>query len=291
VLGAETTLRAIRRASCPVLAVGPGLDAAPRTVVVATDFSPASARAAELVAPLLAHGATMHFVHVWQPIGVADPRTEALDDAYRVGLPARFDRLTTALALPPTITVRHEIREGAPVERILDFAEARRADLIVAGRHGLGVLERILVGSVTATLLRRAPCSLFVAPEPPFAEADRLRRLVSGASESRTPGEWSAQLDAFTRRNAGRRVALESDYPLLGAETEETGFAFAGAAYDPHDRRVELMFGGSGGGTAHLTRGITGIAAITVLTTPHGADVVLRIDHRDGQTRLRFLPA
>jgi hypothetical protein len=150
------------------------------------------------------------------------------------------------------------------------------------------VLERILVGSVTTSLLRRAPCSLFVVPEPPFTEADRLRRLVSGSSESRTPDEWSAQLDAFTRRNAGRRVALESDYPLLGAETQETGFAFAGAAYDPHDRRVELMFGDADGGTAHLTRGITGIVAITVLTPQHGADVALRIDHSDGQTRLRF---
>ena len=51
-LGSETTLRAIRRASCPVLAVGPQFAAQLRNVVVAIDFSPASAKAVESVIPL-----------------------------------------------------------------------------------------------------------------------------------------------------------------------------------------------------------------------------------------------
>lgn len=178
----ETTLRTIRRARCPVLAVGPAFAGRPRTVVVATDFSPASAWAAESVVPLLAEGATLHLVHVWQPIGMADSRTQLRDDAYRSALPDRFARLTSALTLPDAVTVAHEIREGAPASRLAEFAAAHHADLIVAGRHGLGVVERILVGSVTTGLLRRAPCSVYVAPEPPFADADRFRRAMTDAS-------------------------------------------------------------------------------------------------------------
>ena len=51
VFGSETTLRAIRLASCPVLAVHPDLDGPFHDVVVAVDFSPASAYAAQLALP------------------------------------------------------------------------------------------------------------------------------------------------------------------------------------------------------------------------------------------------
>jgi nucleotide-binding universal stress UspA family protein len=243
------------------------------------------------VLPLLGAGATLHLVHVWRPIGMSDARTQLLDDAYRNALPDRFARFTNAIAIPPAVTVAYEVREGDPAERLTEFAEAHDADLIVAGRHGLGVVERILVGSVTTSVLRRAPCSLYVAPEPPFADADRFGRAMTGESTSVAAAEWPARLDAFTRRNARRRTTLESDLPLLGAETQETGFTFDGATYDPHDRRVELVFAGAGGRGAHLTRSLAGVVSVTVLSCPRGADDGLRIDHQDGLTLLRFLPA
>jgi len=288
-LGAETTLRTIRRASCPVLAVAPGLDALPRSVVVATDFSPACARAVQAVLPLLAHGATLYLVHVWQPIELGTARAREIDATYRSALDERFDRFMRVVAPPVDVHVKYESHEGNTAETVLEAAAAHNADLIVAGREGLGFLERLMVGSVSASLLRGASCSVFIAREPSFDEVDHLQRLLTGHSESHSSGQWTTQLDAFSTRNARRRIELQSSYPGLGAETHETGFALIGTMYDAHDERVELMFGDPSGGTKHFSRAIAHVRAITVLTDDHGSDVGLQIDHRDGLTLLTLL--
>jgi len=55
-LGVATTLCTIRSASCPVLAVSPDVNAPFREAVVATEFKPSSAKAAESIIPLLSDG-------------------------------------------------------------------------------------------------------------------------------------------------------------------------------------------------------------------------------------------
>lgn len=290
-LGKETAIRTVRRAHCPVLCVAPTFAGLPRTVVVATDFSPACARATQLVLPLLAEGARLHFVHVWSPISLGTTQSRKLDAAYRDGLPDRFARLIRAVNAPTDVQCSHEARENAVAASVLDVAEAQGADLIVAGREGLNMLERLMVGSVSASLLRGATCSVFVARAPLFDEADHLQRLLSGRSEGATSDEWSSQLNAFSRRNVHRRTTLESSYPELGAETLETGFALIGAIYDPIDKRVELMFGDPGGTSAHFTRSIAKVRTIAVLTGHDGADTGLQIDHQDGLTLITLFSA
>lgn len=288
ILGAETTLRTIRRAPCPVLAVHPDLDAPFREVVLATDFSPASARAAEIVVPLLSANATLHLVHVWKPAATEDMRLSASDEAYAHSLPDRFRRFTGILSRPPGVTVKTASREGKPAERILDYADAHHADLIVAGRHGLNALTRLLVGSVTTAILRGANRSVLVTPELPFADTDRLRRLLTGTSESTDPAQWEVQLEAFTRRNRGRPTVVEVDDLSFGAQVLESGYALLGAAYDPHDRRVELMLGDPENATRHVTRAMGMVDSVAVASDPAGKDLGLRISHGGGQTVLTF---
>jgi nucleotide-binding universal stress UspA family protein len=167
VFGRETTLHAIRIAPCPVLAVPPDLDAPFRNVVVATDFSAASAYAAQVALRLIDPHATLHLVHVWEPTSTDDAYTLALDERYRAALPEHFRRFTEILAPPAGIEVKTIVREGKPAERVLDYAAAHHADLVVAGRHGLRALERLLMGSQTTAMLRGAGSSILVAPEPP----------------------------------------------------------------------------------------------------------------------------
>ena len=284
ITGAETALRTVRRAHCPVLCVAPGFAGLPRLVVVATDFSPACAQAAQLVLPLLGEGARLHFVHVWSPINLGTARTRELDSAYRDALDDRFARLVRVVDAPAHVRVSHEVREGALAGSMLEVAEAIGADLIVAGREGQNLLERLMVGSVSASLLRGATCSVFVARAPLFAEVDNLQRLLTGRSDGSSGEQWRSQLDAFSRRNVHRRTTLQSSYPKLGAETMETGFALIGAMYDPADERIELMFGDPGGTSAHFTRSIARVRTITILTGGDGADTGLQIDHNDGLT-------
>jgi nucleotide-binding universal stress UspA family protein len=287
-LGAETALRTIRRAPCPVLAVHPDLEAPFHDVVVATDFSAASARAGEIVLPLLAADATLHLVHVWEPAATEDTRLSASDEAYVRSLSERFHRFIGLLSVPSGVTVKTATREGKAAERILDFAAAHHADLIVAGRHGLNALRRLLVGSVTSAILRGANRSVLVVPEPAFADADRLRRLLTGTSESTEPADWKVQLEAFTSRNRGRPTSVEVDDVLIGAQVLESGYVLIDVAYDPAERRIELSLGDPDRVTKRVTRLIGMIDWIRVVSDPAGTDLGLWIGHGGGQTVLTF---
>jgi nucleotide-binding universal stress UspA family protein len=288
IFGAETTLRAIRIAACPVLAVHPDLDAPFHDVVLAIDFSPASAHAAQVILPLLDANATVHLILVWQPTSTTDSRAMAADEAYRQALPDRFHRLIELLEVPSGVELKTIVREGRPAERVLDYATMHHADLIVAGRHGLNPLQRLVVGSQTTTMLRAANRSLLVAPEPSFAELDQLRLVLTGVSRSTDPAEWEAQLAAFTRRNKGRLTVLDIDELVSGARLVESGYVLLGAGYDPATKRVELTLGDPQHETRRVTRVIGTVDSIDVSADPVGQDVALRITHGGGQTALTF---
>ena len=67
--------------------------------------------------------------------------------------------------------------DRAPVDAII--AESRQADAVVLGRHGR--LVRLLLGSVSRAVIRRARCACLVARTRPRA----IRRLVIGVDGSR----------------------------------------------------------------------------------------------------------
>ncbi len=288
ILGAETSLRTIRRAPCPVLAVHGDLHELPRQAVLATDFSPASAHAARSAIPLLAEHATLHLVHVWNPAATEDTRLGEADAAYANALPDRFRRFAELLPARDGLTIKTATREGKPAERILEYAEAHHADLIVAGRQGLNPLRRLLVGSVTSAIVRGATTSVLVAPEPPFVEKDRLRLLLSGATESTDPAEWGAQLAAFTERNRGRPAIVEIDDVRSGAQVVESGYVLASVAYDAKARRAELSVGDPDRAARHVTRAIGVVESVAIAADAHGRDVGLRISHGGGQTVVTF---
>lgn len=54
--------------------------------------------------------------------------------------------------------------EGAPVPVLLSFIEEEGVDLLVLGTHGRSGFERLVLGSVTEKLLRKAPCPVLTIP-------------------------------------------------------------------------------------------------------------------------------
>ncbi len=289
--GGEVTLRAIRRATAPVLAVADTPLRLPLQVAVAAiDFSPSSVQAARAALALLGDGGVLHLVHVWARQPLDYPQPPEADEAYARALPGRFAQVERALMDPArAVTIVATSLEGAPVQQLAVYARTHGAELIAAGRRGHGLLERLLVGRVTSGLLRATPCALLVTPEPTAVEREALERALSGTSASRKPEEWPALLEAFTRRNQGRRTRLEVDDPDVGAQAEETGYVLRGATYDRHDARVALMFGAPGG-RSHLTRAIDGVTMVAVHAEPGGRDVALAVTRGAGQTLLTFLP-
>lgn len=71
--------------------------------------------------------------------------------------------------------------EGVPREEILTMASAWPADAIVVGSHGRTGLNRVLLGSVSSSILRHAPCSVLVVREAARAlESDVQAAAGSG---------------------------------------------------------------------------------------------------------------
>ena len=56
------------------------------------------------------------------------------------------------------------VRHGTVVDTLLREATDWSADVLVVGSHGKGWAQRVLLGSVTESLINHLPTSLLVAP-------------------------------------------------------------------------------------------------------------------------------
>lgn len=284
--GNETALRLIRVSAVPVLAVTNGLTHAPRRIVVAIDYSETSLRAARLALEVAASSATIYLAHV-------APRDSTLYDwngwgsSYKQDAGEALQKIREQLRVPPGMILQRVVLQGDPATELLAFATSVNADLIATGSHGHGFVTRMLIGSVTTRILRCATCSVLTVPHS--AAMTQARTTVEPpVIKALDQPEWSHSLNEFTRRNIGRRGVLEVDDPEIGAQAQEHDYPLLGATYDPHDGRVELMFGELGDIDRHLTRGIGNVGRIDILTDDRGRDIALRIAHGAGQTLLTF---
>lgn len=76
------------------------------------------------------------------------------------------------------VPISVEVETGAATACILGAAERLDADLIVIGTHGRSGLDRIVIGSVAATVLHKAACPVLVVPPeaagPPAVTFQRI---------------------------------------------------------------------------------------------------------------------
>ena len=141
-----------------------------KTILVPVDFSEATAPAVEQASRLAeATAARLVLLHVAAPepefIGY-DPGPPSVRHQVAGELAGEHRRVQ---ALERSIEgrgldVTALTVQGYPVEKILDEAVRRKADLIVMGSHGHGKLRTLLVGSVTEGVLRDALIPVLVVP-------------------------------------------------------------------------------------------------------------------------------
>jgi nucleotide-binding universal stress UspA family protein len=116
----------------------------PRQIIVGYDGSEASQRALDAAADLVGYGSSLAVVHV-----------------RRAGSPTRVTlELAREHLLGRQLTARYLEPCGHPAKEIVEAARAVRADLVVVGRRN--ALKRALLGSVSAGVVRRAPCDVLV---------------------------------------------------------------------------------------------------------------------------------
>ncbi len=142
----------------------------PRTVVVGVDGSQESIRAANTAAGLAkATGAKLIITTVvrppegwWGVVGSPPPAT-ALGDALADAQKEVLDTTVNALDLSG---VDYDTDEeiGDPASRLIAVCESTDADVLVIGKHGGGLLKRVVLGSVAHHLVHEAPCPVLLVP-------------------------------------------------------------------------------------------------------------------------------
>ena len=78
----------------------------------------------------------------------------------------QLDELKLRFAGMPFESATRQKIDGSPVDLILQTCEEEAADLIIIGSHGHGAVYNLLVGSVTAGVLKSAKCPVLVVPSP-----------------------------------------------------------------------------------------------------------------------------
>lgn len=66
----------------------------------------------------------------------------------------------------PDVEIVTDVLFGSPDSRIVEAAEEMRPDLVVVGSHGYSRWERLLLGSVSDSVVRHSPCSVLVVRSP-----------------------------------------------------------------------------------------------------------------------------
>lgn len=128
-----------------------------KLILVGYDGSASGARAVAFAIDLaaLTHAEVLLLHAVEQPIDVIEPVTEEEIGARRIVDEETLEALVQE-GERKGIQVRREIREGNPVQILLDAASHSRADLIVVGTRGLRGTAKILLGSVSSGVVAGA---------------------------------------------------------------------------------------------------------------------------------------
>jgi nucleotide-binding universal stress UspA family protein len=153
-----------------------------RTILVATDFSEASAAATSYAFHLARTlNATLYLLHVVPESDVQvmlslrghleshiDP--DVLIQTYYTDAERRLAELVESAHAAEFVRERL-IVTGQPASEIVSWAAAKDVQLIIVGTHGRSGLNRVMMGSVAEHVLRLAACPVLVVPGRPDVDA------------------------------------------------------------------------------------------------------------------------
>ena len=160
-----------------------------QTIVVAIDFSDGADDALAAARALASDAsAQVHLLHVlpdpapplWTD-GIPPVDLPAIAQTWTEGATRQLAALAASSGFDPA-RVTTAVAIGTPAHEIVRYAASRRAEVIVLGSHGHGLVRRFLIGSVADRVVRQAHCPVMVVPHHSLREAADAPSPASEAS-------------------------------------------------------------------------------------------------------------
>ena len=139
-----------------------------KNILWPTDFSPEGQEAllyAGLFAEAFSAGITaLHVIPDLAPAFYADsPIIEQELSGRMAEVTLKSQAMFKAIEKKRGMTFKKAlVTEGSPAKKIVETAEKEKADLIVMGKKGQSMLERVLIGSVANHVLRHSPIPVLI---------------------------------------------------------------------------------------------------------------------------------
>ncbi|SFS10124.1 Nucleotide-binding universal stress protein, UspA family [Halomicrobium zhouii] len=234
------------------------------TVLVPTDGSEHAVRAAEHgVAIAEAFDATLHVLTVVDVRAAAGPfDAGGLREEFLEHLEADAEDSIDAVeaAVDPSQGLQTTVREGDPVDEILDYAADHGIDLIAMGTHGRTGVERYVMGSVTEQVVRRAGVPVLTV------RATESSRHAGAYDEVMIPTDGSESADAAV--DPALELAARFDARVHAVHVLNVGDADVGVE---HANSAALL--------ARLRdHGESAVEAVANRAREAGVDVVTNVD-------------
>ena len=135
----------------------------PTRVLLATDGSPDATLAAQSAVELCERtGSELHVVHVGEYLPTFYAQTEEEPAELRHIAQRLLDEQMERLRAAGGQVAQAHLLLGRPAEQIVNLSEELGVGVIVIGSRGLSALRRVLLGSVSESVVRHAHCPVFV---------------------------------------------------------------------------------------------------------------------------------
>jgi len=110
-----------------------------------------------------------------EPWAVSPEYFENVERSVRQAAQASIDSALLKLKTitDKTLKISSEIIQGPTAQVIVDAAESWGADLIIMGSRGLGIWNRLVLGSVSNAVVHHAKCSVEIVRTPQAKQPDQ----------------------------------------------------------------------------------------------------------------------
>jgi nucleotide-binding universal stress UspA family protein len=211
----------VGRRSRAVAPAARGEDSAQRFAVLhPTDYSRASRGAFQIACRLAGSGGRMTVLHVPEPphvpFGMAP--APALPAGYRG---AWLSQLQLMRPPDPSVPIEYRLEEGDPAAGIVRVAGESACDLIVMGARRRGRLWRAVVGGVSRSVVRKAPCSVVWVTVPEDRPVPATFQTVLYATDHRAQDGYAFGLALSLARSADAELIVLSVRPAGRSGTAE----------------------------------------------------------------------